>query len=104
MEYTVNNLETSALINDLILSECCLLNSLPSPLFFTLQSGLYLYKAKYVFCTCLKGLSTAVKIALTIPGFTNFRTMGYIYSTLSWMQSTRQHEQRLLYPIREYQR
>lgn len=46
MEYTVNNLETSALINDLILSECCLLNSLPPLLFFTLQSGFIFIQGK----------------------------------------------------------
>lgn len=44
MEYTVNNLGTSALINDLIVPECCLFHF--SPLSSTPQSGLTFIQGK----------------------------------------------------------
>lgn len=95
MEDTVNNLGTSALINDSMLPECC---SFFSPIFPS-QSGFIFLEGKIHILylpfdkeNCLKGLNTTVKIALPVPGFVHFSTRGYIYNTLAWMQSTRQHD------------
>lgn len=90
-EFTVNNLSTCDLINDLLLSERLQFHFLYIPI---QKDVLYSWHAKYLFSLASFKIlleNTAVQTAHLLLGILLVSGQSYICNILSWMQSTGQH-------------